>query len=651
MLKSSWKNKPASKTRIGAATIEFKLDDEDFGADFATSGTDAAGAEAGENPADLDLELQNADLYVVPAEADYLTDNADADAELALEADESDLYGEFSGAEAAELDGIDLRNIAVYDNEYELEPATEEAELYDETGEIDELGLAGQEMVSLEPYDDESPTAGLYMDSQAYSADDEGGLAEDPDSRYYEDEAFTVADDDAEYTATDEVLEYADDDDDYVISAENILSLENQRPRIPAGKEFASAAVAPVKVVDYHEDDELDVFDFGSEFDFDFDSKFDLEDYNANFDITDNPIAEIEKPANNFEDEFTAKTGSIADDAYILPDEPPLPAAKAVAAAKRKPIAAEAPPIEMEDDAATFESGLGAAELEEALAVDIVLDGLDFAADAPIEMAAYEDDGADFGAAEDSMELEEAKVLEDINMLADNAMLADVEVLAEALEGAKPLPLTDISLTDEDMLEARAVESLPLTDNALAAEAPLEVREAEPLPDINVSVDETVPETAQDPLSEIQRQAEINQQRIAEMLSHTTKVTATSLSLPRSVQNRRQHNRVPAFILVNYVSSDNDGDSSQGMGVVLDISISGLQLHTPRELAGRHVKLYATDFNDNIMEITGVICQTHQDNSVYFNGISFDSSENDTIKFITNLVRIFNARKYTKLGE
>ena len=313
-----------------------------------------------------------------------------------------------------------------------------------------------------------------------------------------------------------------------------------------------------------------------------------------------------------------------------------------------------------------------AAAPEEALE-DIVLDDIGFEDDTPIEMVmdeavaddiafdeiAFTDDEEYVDDVEDGMELEEAEMLEEPEMLEEAEMLEADDALEDIDMLDDPDALDEVEMLDEVLEEVEPAEpvepaeTIPAMEITLDEDA-LDLLEDEPVAGKNVSIGKTKTEVTKDQISEIQRQAEINQQRIAEVLSQTVKVAPAATPPappPPDVQNRRQHNRIQASILVDYISTDDEGDSSQGMGVVLDISISGLQLQTPRELVGTHVKVYATDFNDNIMEILGIVRQSRQKDNVYLNGIAFESTENDTIKFITNLVRIFNARKYTKPGE
>lgn len=205
---------------------------------------------------------------------------------------------------------------------------------------------------------------------------------------------------------------------------------------------------------------------------------------------------------------------------------------------------------------------------------------------------------------------------------------------------------------DDDILNILEMESnADLDDLDLAA---LSVEDYEGDDEDDDDGEEYTPLTSEDlaRVADAGQRTEMNKKRIDEVISQTVQITPEAApkqaTPPPAGPNRRQHNRIQASILVNYISTDEDGDGAQGMGVVLDISISGLQLQTPRPMVGTHIKLFATDFNDTMMQIDGIIRQSRQKGAVYLNGISFESSENTTIKFITNLVRMFNARRFGK---
>lgn len=626
MLKNSWKNKPTGKRRIGAATIEFKLDD-DFLADSGESEPDDTEAYTDEDL--VDNEMEEADFYKDAAEdeSDYFED------------DESG-YEEFSDEE-----DLELNDAEVYDDYSDRELADEETELYDET---DDAGLYDEE------YEDQDLE--LHDDDLEETADDEDEAAYDEEyDGYDDDEDLEYADDD------DEDFEYADDEDDaavadedYMMSDDEMLVLEDLAPKVTRSKGHAAAAVAPVEVADYNEDDELSDLDFG------FNGEFNT-DFDDNYDISNELIADLENQNNEFMDEApstppvkptakavpAAKTVSAAPTTRVAASGTPraLPATTLTAPVKARPVV-KPPSVGVSAGSEKAKQGLAETALADEVTEDIILDDFGFEDDASVEMMT-EETGADeisfdeitfaddeyFDDVEDGMEPEDGEMLEDSEIFEDNDVFSEVEMLNEVLEDVEP------------------VEALTPMEITLDAEA-LEPQEAEPPASKSISIGKTKIETTKDQVSEIQRQAEINQQRIAKVLSQTVKIAPLAPPPPPpNVQNRRQHNRIQASILVDYVGADDNGDSCQGMGVVIDISISGLQLQTPRELTGTHVKIYATDFNDNIMEIMGTVRQSRQKDNVYLNGISFESTENDTIKFITNLVRIFNARKYSTPSE
>lgn len=565
MLRNTAKKKPAKK--IGAATIEFSMDDDDMlemgDSELYNDAEDELeeNEEADNDEMMYDDDIEDLSMYYDSDDALY------ADGELNL--DESALY---------EDDAAELSSAEYYaddeDGEYEDEYADDEAEYETYTAEDDDAEYA--------EYDDEEEAydEGAYEEDEVEYADDE---------ELYDDEYTKFADEE-------------DDDDDGLIDLEMTAAMPKQPARKPARAKQAPAA----KEIEFDDDD----------------FEFDLEDLE--------PVPRTVSPKTQAANEIEFVDDDL-DEIMELDTPVPLPVRKP------RPFEEEIAELtdeDLEDDDYDFDFEDGNFDLSESFVED-------------------DETGAEFDEDEQEIEDELPEEPDDFEPELDDDLpelppLQREQVAAKAPSIGRP----SVTVSKEPTV---GKPRMPLAEARPKTKPPAEnaskfVQEtAEPVIEL---VHE--PEPPKDKMSEILRQAKINQQRIAEVLSNTVTLapqSTTPQEPPPNVANRRQHARIQASILVDYVSSDDDGDSSQGMGVVLDISISGLKLQTPRALAGNHIVVFATDFNDNVMEIKGSVRQSYQKENIWMNGISFDSPENDTIKFITNLVRIFNSRKYMKSGE
>ena len=110
---------------------------------------------------------------------------------------------------------------------------------------------------------------------------------------------------------------------------------------------------------------------------------------------------------------------------------------------------------------------------------------------------------------------------------------------------------------------------------------------------------------------------------------------------------RRKHPRVKVYYPIYYVCTDEKGSTvQQNMGVVLNISQSGILIETAVGVFSKYIKLISTDYNKNIIEIKGKVayCKRTQSEK-YRTGISFAGSHAQNINFAKKLIKSYHYKK------
>lgn len=117
---------------------------------------------------------------------------------------------------------------------------------------------------------------------------------------------------------------------------------------------------------------------------------------------------------------------------------------------------------------------------------------------------------------------------------------------------------------------------------------------------------------------------------------------------PAESIGQRKYPRVKTNNLVSYFSFDGAGKFiSHGLGIALDISKGGILLKTPCAIESGLVVIATLDWENNLIEVNGrLIYFVKKPLEMYLYGIEFIDSEQRILKFIVNLVKGYNYRRY-----
>ena len=112
------------------------------------------------------------------------------------------------------------------------------------------------------------------------------------------------------------------------------------------------------------------------------------------------------------------------------------------------------------------------------------------------------------------------------------------------------------------------------------------------------------------------------------------------------VENRK-HTRIQVAVPVYYTSLDDQGTTLNfNMGVVRDVSQSGVALETYSELDSKWVSLSFVDVSDNTMELRGKLVYSKEiESGKHKMGVMLLGSTAENIFFVKELVRVHH---YTK---
>ena len=110
---------------------------------------------------------------------------------------------------------------------------------------------------------------------------------------------------------------------------------------------------------------------------------------------------------------------------------------------------------------------------------------------------------------------------------------------------------------------------------------------------------------------------------------------------------RRKHPRIKVYYPISYVCTDKKGNIvQQNMGVVLNISQSGILIETADSVFSKYVTLISVDLKENIIEIKGKVAYCKKNKAKKYRvGISFEGTHAQNIRFVKTLIRSYYYNK------
>ncbi len=110
-----------------------------------------------------------------------------------------------------------------------------------------------------------------------------------------------------------------------------------------------------------------------------------------------------------------------------------------------------------------------------------------------------------------------------------------------------------------------------------------------------------------------------------------------------SKSERRKHPRIKIYYPISYVCTDEkDCIVQQNMGVVLNISQSGILIETADSVFSKYISLTSIDLNGNAIEIKGKIAYCKKNKTEKYRvGISFEGTQVQNIRFVKALIRVY----------
>ena len=114
-----------------------------------------------------------------------------------------------------------------------------------------------------------------------------------------------------------------------------------------------------------------------------------------------------------------------------------------------------------------------------------------------------------------------------------------------------------------------------------------------------------------------------------------------------STPERRKHPRVKVYYPISYVCTDRKGSIvQQNMGVVLNISQSGILIETADSIFSKYILLTSVDLDGNVIEIKGKIAYCKKNESTKYRvGISFEGTHAQNIHFAKGLIKAYHYKK------
>jgi hypothetical protein len=119
------------------------------------------------------------------------------------------------------------------------------------------------------------------------------------------------------------------------------------------------------------------------------------------------------------------------------------------------------------------------------------------------------------------------------------------------------------------------------------------------------------------------------------------------LSVGRTKIENRKYPRVKICNTISYIGSDEDGTIlEQCLGVVLDVSQSGLLMESIQEVKSKNLSLMASTQKKSLVEIEGKVAHCRKAESGKFKtGIMLQGTQEENIRFVKELIRAYHYQK------
>ena len=114
-----------------------------------------------------------------------------------------------------------------------------------------------------------------------------------------------------------------------------------------------------------------------------------------------------------------------------------------------------------------------------------------------------------------------------------------------------------------------------------------------------------------------------------------------------NTSERRKYPRIKICYPISYVFTNEKGSIvQQNMGVVLNISQSGILIETADSVFSKYISLISVDLNGNVIEVKGKIAYCKKNKSTKYRvGISFEGTHAQNIRFVKALTRSYYYNK------
>ena len=114
-----------------------------------------------------------------------------------------------------------------------------------------------------------------------------------------------------------------------------------------------------------------------------------------------------------------------------------------------------------------------------------------------------------------------------------------------------------------------------------------------------------------------------------------------------NTSERRKYPRVKIYYPILYVFTNEKGSIvQQNMGVVLNISQSGILIETADSVFSKYISLISVDLKENIIEIKGKVAYCKKNKTKKYRvGISFEGTHAQNIRFVKALTRSYYYNK------
>ena len=112
--------------------------------------------------------------------------------------------------------------------------------------------------------------------------------------------------------------------------------------------------------------------------------------------------------------------------------------------------------------------------------------------------------------------------------------------------------------------------------------------------------------------------------------------------------DRRRYPRVNTINLISHVTIDATTGRLifQGMSRALDISRGGILLETVYPIESGFLSMMTVDMENNLIEIKGeLIYCCKSDTAMYHSGIKFIGTDEQIIKFVAEIIKVYNLRE------